>query len=294
MKSSNRALVAILSLVGAVGAACDAADDSADDNERPSLLEEPDDFDPDSIEVLTAEQAEALRADHVVASIDVDDLGTIEIVADDIDADRPELGYVVIGDSAALDLVRRFDEDGATPAEVFASITGESIPELLLRDHEARLAEQGLPAAAPRILPYTVPRALQVEANYCGNGVLFSHFKTKWKNDFYYSGYAACERAYERTKTSGNHAYFTPAHVELAALSACNKKVNGSPVLAQFHTYAGGGVWNPVWAGFINQAQAVHYYRTGADLRQTRLTTTNGTNPNTFVGWGYGFFPFGC
>src|SRR5687768_4364497 len=101
---------------------------------------EPDDVDPveEAGEVdddLTAEEIAAIDS-RVIASLEVDEMGCVDIVDAGIDGD-PWYVLVSVGGKGVHDVVDQLERQQATPAEVFLALAPPelALPDALVRDH---------------------------------------------------------------------------------------------------------------------------------------------------------------
>jgi hypothetical protein len=278
--------LALLALALGSFTGCDAEPTDAAPFDGPAEIAAPESVD---LPILTDAEIAAVQAERRVATLTPTGSGRLELINIG-DADAPEIAYVQIGSRQLGEILHQLvEEQEATPAEVFLALAdaGEEVPELLVRDHEARVASQ------PRALDYEVPRLIETVANEClgagGNPQSLANWVADWTDRFRFINTSVGNEFNAQNVANGGTAYHVSPDTQGRVLSACNAAQN-DPQVSYWVLSNVPGVYYPytfLWATNVDSFDAVHMYIDGGSGSLLRMIVGHShPSPKTYVATG--------
>lgn len=277
-----------LALALGAAAACDAGPDPADDAAPVATPAS------DVVPALSDAEIAAVQAERRVATLTPTRAGRLELINVG-DADEPSIAYVQVGGRQLGQILHQLvDEQEATPAEVFLALAdeGEELPELLLRDHEARVAAEARDEVEPRALAVVLPRTLEEEHHGClGSGASampLSSWVSDWIGRFRFINSSAGNEFNTQNTADGGTSYYVSADSNGRVLSACNAAQN-DPTISYWLLTNIPGPYYPftlLWAQSIDSFDAVHLYEKSSAALMRMGVSHSHPSPKTYVATG--------
>lgn len=266
----------LISLAAALSSAVAALSCVADGDPTPFEVASNIEYPPEEVPPLTAdEKAEAAR--RLVARIEVEDLGAVSIVNFGTE-DDPDYNVVTVGGDALHDVMLQLQEQDATPAEVFATLsTTEELPTALALDHEIRAAS-GDAQDVPRRLSYAVFRTSDTINSDCsqfgGGHQTFSSWvdevETALGSYWYTPNFWSV-----LNQTDGTFAYSVGAGYD-RFMTVCDAKLGGDPVEVGFQGQTPYLNWVSIYTDTLSDYQSARTYSSDGYYVTYRASVTHG------------------